>query len=201
MGSAEGGDQGVLNNGFCPNWNANAANSEDCGRLPWIFNVQAAHYETYKTLRQMSGLREPSIIHFVSDGKPWKVLAMDYQRIPFSEENVQKLAGQRVAHVKWREAFFVGSKEKNIAPPSQSVLYETIQSSRRSSTVSPGGLYGEVILDDNEHEEVIVGMTRKAAKNNGKDSTKKGKKKRKKSIESSKVKKRTNRRKNMKSKK
>lgn len=123
VGSAEGGDQGVLNNGFCPQWNSVGADDPDCGRLPWIFNVQAAHYENYKTLRKMSGLREPTLIHFVSDGKPWRVMAMDYQKIPFSAENIAKLHAQREAHLLWRAAFFGGTVEEGIAPPSTSVLF------------------------------------------------------------------------------
>ena len=150
MGSAEGGDQGVLNNGFCPQWNSADGDDHECGRLPWIFNVQAAHYETYKTLRMMSGLREPAIIHFVSDGKPWRVLAMDYQNIPFTIENKMKLAQQRVAHLLWREAFFSGTQEKNVAPPANSVLFEDISVKQ---TVSPGALYGEIEFDKSESEQ------------------------------------------------
>lgn len=152
VGSAEGGDQGVLNNGFCPQWNAVAGGSDpDCGRIPWIFNVQAAHYETYKTLRQMSNLREPAIVHFVSDGKPWRVLAMDYQQIPFTDENIRKLSEQRVAHLLWRQAFFSGTKETNIAPPAHSVLFEGQQgasSSRSSKSPKKGGLPTEMTLDE-----------------------------------------------------
>lgn len=74
IGSAEGGDQGVLNNGLCPNWFYADSDDKKCGRLPWIFNVNAASFEKYNTLRKMSGLRLPSVIHFVSDGKPWVVL-------------------------------------------------------------------------------------------------------------------------------
>jgi lipopolysaccharide biosynthesis glycosyltransferase len=123
VGSAEGGDQGVLNNGFCPQWNSVGADDPACGRLPWMFNVQAAHYETYKTLRKMSGLREPTLIHFVSDGKPWRVMAMDYQNMPFSPDNVAKLTAQREAHLLWREAFFAGTVEEGIAPPASTVLF------------------------------------------------------------------------------
>jgi hypothetical protein len=53
---------------------------------------------------------------------------MDYQQIPFSDENVRKLSEQRVAHLLWRQAFFAGTKEKNIAPPAHSVLFEGQQS-------------------------------------------------------------------------
>jgi lipopolysaccharide biosynthesis glycosyltransferase len=151
VGSAEGGDQGVLNNGFCPQWNAVAGGSDpDCGRLPWIFNVQAAHYETFKTLRQMSNLREPAIVHFVSDGKPWRVLAMDYQQIPFSEENVRKLSEQRVPHLLWRQAFFSGTKEKNVAPPAQSVLFEGQQGGMKQGAAGArrGKLPTEMTLDE-----------------------------------------------------
>lgn len=74
VGSAEGGDQGVLNNGFCPNWFYADNDDKKCGRLPWIFNVNAASFEKFNTLRKMSGLRLPSVVHFVADGKPWVVL-------------------------------------------------------------------------------------------------------------------------------
>jgi hypothetical protein len=46
VGSAEGGDQGVFNNGFCPNWQFVGPEDKDCGRLPWLFNVEAVHYES-----------------------------------------------------------------------------------------------------------------------------------------------------------
>ena len=39
VGSAEGGDQGVFNNGLCPNWFLSKNNDKKCGKLPWIFNV------------------------------------------------------------------------------------------------------------------------------------------------------------------
>ena len=65
-----GGDQGIFNNGLCPQWYTVGNNDKDCGRLPWIFNVEAAHYDKYSTLRKMSNSRPPAVIHFVSDGKP-----------------------------------------------------------------------------------------------------------------------------------
>ena len=33
----------------------------------------------YNTLRKMSNLRLPAVVHFVSDGKPWVILALEYQ--------------------------------------------------------------------------------------------------------------------------
>lgn len=149
VGSAEGGDQGVLNNGFCPQWNSVGADDAECGRLPWIFNVQAAHYDNYKTLRKMSGLREPTLIHFVSDGKPWRVMAMDYQKMPFSAENVAKLHAQREAHLLWRSAFFGGTNEKGIAPPAQSVLFPD---SFQGSVVEPVSGEFDFNFGETEHE-------------------------------------------------
>ena len=55
VGSAEGGDQGVFNNGLCPHWFSAPPDDPDCGRLPWLFNVEVAHYNDYDTLRKMSG--------------------------------------------------------------------------------------------------------------------------------------------------
>jgi hypothetical protein len=40
LGSAEGGDQGIFNNGLCPRWHEVGNDDPDCGRLPWIFNVE-----------------------------------------------------------------------------------------------------------------------------------------------------------------
>jgi hypothetical protein len=37
---------GVFNNGLCPNWHYAGKDDPDCGRLPWLFNVEAAHYES-----------------------------------------------------------------------------------------------------------------------------------------------------------
>eukprot|EP01035_Chromulina_nebulosa_P018961 gene18961-24771_t len=67
VGSAEGGDQGVLNNAFCPNWYTIDSTNKSCGRLPWIYNVESHHYETYKTYQLMANKPLPLVIHFVSD--------------------------------------------------------------------------------------------------------------------------------------
>ena len=120
IGSAEGGDQGVFNNGLCPQWFYVGPDDPDCGRLPWIFNVEAANFGEYNTLRQMSGLRLPSVIHFVSDGKPWKVLAMDYMS-QFAEETKQQLLKQAYCHLMWRKAYFTATRE---SPPQHSVFDE-----------------------------------------------------------------------------
>lgn len=114
VGSAEGGDQGVFNNGVCPNWFLAPPDDPLCGRLPWLFNVEVAHYVAYNTLRKMSGLREPSVVHFVSDGKPWTVLYFEYisredqMKIPFSTR--LDIGKQALIHMKWRKAYFSGSK-------------------------------------------------------------------------------------------
>jgi len=59
VGSTEGGDQGVLNNGLCPQWFTTGPEDLDCGRLPWLFNVEVVQYAEYKTLRTMNGRRVP----------------------------------------------------------------------------------------------------------------------------------------------
>lgn len=132
VGSAEGGDQGVFNNGLCPNWFFAAPDDPDCGRLPWIFNVEVANFGEYHTLRQMSGLRLPSVIHFVSDGKPWKVLAMDYVS-QFAPETKQQLFKQAMAHLLWRRAYFTASGE---SPPVNSVFDELTNPEKVSSSAS-----------------------------------------------------------------
>ena len=111
IGSSEGGDQGVLNNGLCPGWFYSGPNDPECGRLPWIFNVEVAHYQDYHTFRKMQGQRLPAVIHFVSDGKPWQVLAYEYHswedaKSYTSPEMMAKLGRQAVPHMMWRKAYF-----------------------------------------------------------------------------------------------
>lgn len=112
IGSTEGGDQGVLNNGLCPDWYTTGPENEKCGRLPWLFNVEVVQYNEYKTLRLMNNLRVPSVIHFVSDGKPWTVLLYEYQldMQQYIDVGTKKMLGkQAIAHMQWRDAFFRAS--------------------------------------------------------------------------------------------
>lgn len=116
VGSAEGGDQGVFNNGVCPQWFNAPPDDSDCGRLPWLFNVEVAHYASYNTLREMSGQRLPSVLHFVSDGKPWTVLMFEYlsaeEQSQVARETRREVGKQAMAHMLWRRAFFKATEEK-----------------------------------------------------------------------------------------
>jgi lipopolysaccharide biosynthesis glycosyltransferase len=140
IGSAEGGDQGVFNNGLCPNWFFAEDSDLDCGRLPWIFNVEVANFNEYNTLRQMQGLRLPSVLHFVSDGKPWKVLAADYSLVQFDANTKALLFKQALAHLLWRQAFFRCTRD---SPPKQSVFDELTRTEeqkynqRKKETIKP----------------------------------------------------------------
>jgi len=130
VGSAEGGDQGVLNNGLCPNWFSAPPSDLSCGRLPWLFNVEVAHYNEYKVLRKMSNQREPSVIHFVSDGKPWVVLLYEYlpqmqSQVP--RETLTLLSKQAAAHILWRDAFFRATGE---APSKNDFLIRTVHAAQ-----------------------------------------------------------------------
>ena len=52
----------------------------------------------------MQGLRLPAVIHFVSDGKPWKVLMFEYAPNGLSlipEHTKSELKNQAQAHVLW----------------------------------------------------------------------------------------------------
>ena len=85
-GTAEGGDQGLLNE-FFSEWFYNAWDADDAGRLPYIMNVAAAHHNQFKVLAQMQARDEPSILHFVGgESKPWHYMILKYQgmedRIP-----------------------------------------------------------------------------------------------------------------------
>jgi lipopolysaccharide biosynthesis glycosyltransferase len=110
IGSSEGGDQGILNRGLCPNWFH--ANNDDChcGRLPWIYNVGAAYYDKYKTYQIMSKLPTPLVVHFVSEGKPWAVLSFEYYQGNLKQvmnvDVFRDLGRQAEVHLIWREKFF-----------------------------------------------------------------------------------------------
>jgi hypothetical protein len=41
LGSTDGGDQAILNDGLCPHWHTGSIDAERCDRLPWIYNVYA----------------------------------------------------------------------------------------------------------------------------------------------------------------
>ena len=108
VGSAEGGDQGVFNNGVCPQWYYADKDDPDCGRLPWMYNVEVGHFTTYSTLRQMSGLPAPAAIHFSGDKKPWTALELEYLDAK-EQENIHgyvrsQLSSNAVAHLNWRNA-------------------------------------------------------------------------------------------------
>ena len=117
----------MLNNGFCPTWFTADKNDEKCGRLPFIFNVNAANYAQYNTLRKMQGLRLPSIVHFVSDGKPWVVLLYEYVENGgrlITGNSRMELAKQGMLHIAWRKAYFEATNEKN---PRYKVLLDVMQ--------------------------------------------------------------------------
>lgn len=105
VGSAEGGDQGVLNNGFCKHWFRAAPDDPDCGRLPWIFNVNAASYAPYKSLLEMQGMRPISVLHFVSSNKPWKHVSAEMAGIQLPDVLRRELENQGAAQNLWRAAY------------------------------------------------------------------------------------------------
>ena len=85
-GTAEGGDQCLLND-FFDEWYYAAWDDERSGKLPWIMNVGAAHHGSYKTLSRMQSRDEPAIAHFVGgESKPWLYMVLKFQgqaeRIP-----------------------------------------------------------------------------------------------------------------------
>lgn len=106
VGSAEGGDQGVLNNGYCANWFTAPPDDQRCGRLPWIFNVNAANYAPYKALREMQNMRGPAVIHYVSSNKPWKHLAAELSGMRLPDQLRVELEKQGAAQTIWRNAYF-----------------------------------------------------------------------------------------------
>jgi lipopolysaccharide biosynthesis glycosyltransferase len=137
VGSVEGGDQGVLNNGLCPNWYTAGIADQNCGRLPWIFNVQAANYESYRTLCRMGGSREPSVIHFVGDGKPWTLLLAEYTQN--GDTLLNEIAKSRLievvsSHILWRKAFFRAIEEPVVHIQTLLKLASSVQSHNKTCT-------------------------------------------------------------------
>ena len=63
VGSVEGGDQSVLNDGLCPNWHYSESNSQ-CGRIPWIYNVPAELFE------KLRAIKLPAVCEMVYGAKP-----------------------------------------------------------------------------------------------------------------------------------
>lgn len=79
-GTAEGGDQCLLND-FYSEWFYTAWDDAEVGRLPWIMNVAAASYESYRTLMRMQDRDEPTIAHFVGgESKPWTFMVLKFQQ-------------------------------------------------------------------------------------------------------------------------
>jgi lipopolysaccharide biosynthesis glycosyltransferase len=123
-GSAEGGDQGILNNYFCPNWFFVNDNDPHCGRLPWTYNVEAQYYETYKSYRKLYDMEPMKVIHYINDGKPWKTLMFDlnYDKVT-KTEMIEALASQSyvASHMYWRYCFL---RATGMKPPERSIYYE-----------------------------------------------------------------------------
>ena len=77
------------------------------------------YYKVYHTFRKMSGQPPPAVIHFVSDGKPWKILANDYLQGTIADSMKTELLKQAETHLLWRRAFFRATGD---APPPISVF-------------------------------------------------------------------------------
>jgi hypothetical protein len=91
-GTAEGGDQCLLND-FFGEWFYNAWDEQEAGRLPWIMNIAAAHHTSFRTLARMQARDEPVIVHFVGgESKPWLYMVLKFQnmadRIPHSVQTL-----------------------------------------------------------------------------------------------------------------
>lgn len=126
-GSAEGGDQGMLNNYYCSNWFK--ANDDDplCGKLPWTYNVEAQYYETYKNYRLLYDMEPMKVIHYINDGKPWKTLMFDYNidKIP-KTPMIETLSSESyvASHMYWRYCFLRATK---LSPPLKSIYYDKFE--------------------------------------------------------------------------
>lgn len=69
----------------------------------------------------MSNLRLPAVVHFVSDGKPWKIIAMEYMNLTIPPATLTELKKQEYVHIFWRIEFF---KATGDIPPQRSSFGE-----------------------------------------------------------------------------
>ena len=180
IGSSEGGDQGILNRGLCPNWFHADRNDLHCGRLPWIYNVGAAYYEKYKTLQKMSKLQVPLVVHFVSEGKPWAVLAYEYfkgnLKEAISPEVFRDLGKQAEVHLLWREKFF---KQTGQTPANNKLLLAAVSGLPLPNKLSEINIVGGNITiiknsknnSDNSKSSSLLRKRREKAKKTKKEKT------------------------------
>jgi lipopolysaccharide biosynthesis glycosyltransferase len=114
-GSSDGGDQGILNNGYCPQWHT-ANSAYKCGRLPWMYNVYAGYFDSYKYQQLLIGQPGPVVAHFLSDTKPWTVLQAEYADNPdgvLTSKMKNDLHAQASLHVLWRDKFYKAIGDKH----------------------------------------------------------------------------------------
>mmetsp|Transcript_26246 Transcript_26246/g.38902 ORF Transcript_26246/g.38902 Transcript_26246/m.38902 type:complete len:341 (+) Transcript_26246:63-1085(+) len=139
MGSAEGGDQGILNNYYCPEWFTANSDNEKCGRLPWMYNVEAQYYLMYKNYRALYGMDKIKVIHFINDGKPWKTLFYDLNYDSMTMTSMIKSLSEDLyvaAHLYWRYCFL---RATGMRPPSKSIYY-----SQWSDVTNRRGIYSAI---------------------------------------------------------
>ena len=106
-GTAEGGDQGLLNE-FFGEWFYNAWDHDECGRLPWMMNIAAASFQGARTLARMQSRDEPTIAHFVSgQGKPWLYMVLRFQ----GQQSQIPPAVQTLAHA-WEQLYWLAKSNK-----------------------------------------------------------------------------------------
>lgn len=157
-GSAEGGDQGILNNYYCKNWFFVNDNDPKCGRLPWTYNVEAQYYETYKSYRKLYDMEPMKVIHYINDGKPWKTLMYDYNMDKIAiTEMIQALAAPSyvASHMYWRYCFL---RATGMPRPEKSIYYQNWE-----DVVQKRGIYrllAEPFYDRPEIQEInLEGMS------------------------------------------
>lgn len=69
----------------------------------------------------MSNLRLPAVVHFVSDGKPWKIIAMEYLNLSIPSTTLIELKKQEYVHLFWRIKYFKATGDQ---PPQRSLFGE-----------------------------------------------------------------------------
>ena len=136
IGSNDGGDQGVLNRGLCPNWYTADSTDPHCARLPWRYNVEYHLFTLQHIYTTTTQQPVPAVLHYIGL-KPWKVLQMDYTGTldPSVKARLLELTD---AHLLWRDAFFRGSGEEHSVPPT-SLLYGVELSPRTALDYHMGG--------------------------------------------------------------
>mmetsp|Transcript_8153 Transcript_8153/g.8319 ORF Transcript_8153/g.8319 Transcript_8153/m.8319 type:complete len:242 (+) Transcript_8153:140-865(+) len=167
MGVAWTGDQYLINYGLCPRWHDGESKKIKreregekerkkeftCGRLPWIFNAQVSNYHSYSIVQAITNKPQPRVIHFISEGKPWRLLQSEYNNREVSAQLVENRV--HIANALWRRAYYKVAKKLDILNEVIRYGQSTAEAFLTTSDV-PGYLYLQGQLGENIFSKYII---------------------------------------------